>query len=134
MGRRLAREELFKLLFEAEINGVSPSEILKSYIAREDVKLVEQQTKFVREYATEISLKKDEIIELIEGNMENWTFDRLGNVEKALLIFSVYELVNKKVGVEIAVNEAVEIAKKYGDNKSFEFINGVLANVVRNIK
>jgi N utilization substance protein B len=78
--------------------------------------------------------KKDELVELIEANMENWTFDRLGNVEKALLVFSVYELVNKKVGIEIAVNEAVELAKKYGDNKSFEFINGVLANVVRNVK
>jgi N utilization substance protein B len=134
MGRRLAREELFKLLFEAEINGASASEILKDYLDREDVNLVEQQRKFIREYATEISTKKDELVELIEANMENWTFDRLGNVEKALLVFSVYELVNKKVGIEIAVNEAVELAKKYGDNKSFEFINGVLANVVRNVK
>jgi N utilization substance protein B len=134
MGRRLAREELFKLLFEAEINGASASEILKDYLDRENVNLVEQQRKFIREYATEISTKKDELVELIEANMENWTFDRLGNVEKALLVFSVYELVNKKVGIEIAVNEAVELAKKYGDNKSFEFINGVLANVVRNVK
>jgi N utilization substance protein B len=58
MGRRLAREELFKLLFEAEINGASASEILKDYLDREDVNLVEQQRKFIREYATEISTKK----------------------------------------------------------------------------
>lgn len=133
MGRKLAREELFKLLFEAELNDTKPIDILDDFLARDEVNLKKPEEDFIKSYVLGISQKKEDIKEIIKENMENWSFDRIGNVEKVLLQFSVYEILEKKVGHEIVVNEAVELAKVYGDEKSYEFINGVLAKIIKKL-
>jgi N utilization substance protein B len=130
MSRRLAREELFKLLFEAELNEVNPIIITGEYLAREEVDLGVKGKEFIEKYSKGISLHRDEILAVIDEKMTGWNFDRIGNIEKALLLFSVYELLFEGTPHEIVINETIELAKKYGDEKSHEFINGVLAKVV----
>ena len=73
----------------------------------------------------------DKIDKYIEDSIEVWNFERVGSVERALLRYAVYEIKFSDIGVEIIINEAVELAKRYGEEKSSEFINGVLAKIAK---
>ena len=131
MSRRLAREELFKIVFEAEINNKDLNTVLDSYLEREnEVELNEKGKEFLVEYVKGIIENQDKILAELNEKMEGWSFERVGNVEKALLKISVYEILFKDTPKEIVINEAVELAKKYGDTKTYEFVNGVLARLV----
>lgn len=131
MSRRLAREELFKIVFESEINGKTLDTVLASYLEREnEVALNGKSKEFLLESAKGIIANEEKILSNINEKMEGWSFERVGNVEKALLKISVYEILFADTPKEIAINEAVELAKKYGDVKTFEFVNGVLARLV----
>ncbi|MGL4307793.1 transcription antitermination factor NusB [Cetobacterium sp. SF1] len=130
MSRREAREELFKLVFEAEVNETPIDTILGDYLSRDEINLSANGRKFIEEYATGIAENNDEIMAVLKENIEGWTFERIGNIEKALLKISTYEILFQNTPAEIVINEAVELAKKYGDEKSHEFINGVLAKVL----
>ena len=131
MSRRLAREELFKIVFEAEINNKDLNTVLDSYLEREnEVELNEKGKEFLVEYAKGIIENQDKILAELNEKMEGWSFERVGNVEKALLKISVYEILFKDTPKEIVINEAVDLAIKYGDTKTYEFVNGVLARLV----
>lgn len=131
MSRRLAREELFKIVFEAEINNKDLNTVLDSYLEREnEVELNEKGKEFLVEYEKGIIENQDKILAELNEKMEGWSFERVGNVEKALLKISVYEILFKDTPKEIIINEAVELAKRYGDTKTYEFVNGVLARLV----
>lgn len=131
MSRRLAREELFKIVFESEINGKDLNTVLTSYLEREnEVELNEKSKEFLVEYAKGIIENEEKILAELNEKMEGWSFERVGTVEKSLLKISVYEILFKDTPKEIIINEAVELAKKYGDTKTYEFVNGVLARLV----
>lgn len=131
MSRKIAREELFKILFETELNGASITEVAERVISRGEVKLSENSKEFIEKYVKGIVENKEEIEETLNSEMTNWSLERIGNVERALLKFGTYELMFEDMGHEIVVNEIVELAKKYGDEKSHEFINGVLAKIIK---
>ncbi len=131
MSRRLAREELFKIVFESEINGKDLDAVLTSYLEREnEIELNESSKEFLVKYAKGIVENNEKIHAELDEKMEGWSFERVGNVEKALLKISVYEILCEDTPKEIVINEAVELAKKYGDIKTYEFVNGVLAKLV----
>ncbi|OQY08897.1 MAG: transcription antitermination factor NusB [Fusobacteriia bacterium 4572_132] len=130
MSRRMAREELFKILFEIEMAGETPENILK----KKEKEYSKADNEFIEKYAIEIVENKTELEEVINGNMKNWKLNRLGTVERTLLKIATYEILKTEVGTEIIINEAVELAKIYGDEKSYEFINGVLAVIVSKIR
>jgi len=131
MSRKIAREELFKILFETELNEASITEVAERVISRGEVKLSENSKEFIEKYVKGIVENKEEIEETLNSEMTNWSLERIGNVERALLKFGTYELMFEDMGHEIVVNEIVELAKKYGDEKSHEFINGVLAKIIK---
>jgi len=131
MSRKIAREELFKILFEAELNEASITEVAERVISRGEVELSQNSKEFIEKYVKGIVENKEEIEETLNSEMVNWSLERIGNVERALLKFGTYELMFEDMGHEIVVNEIVELAKKYGDEKSHEFINGVLAKIIK---
>lgn len=131
MGRKRARIELFKLVFEADQNAVKPNEILGKFIKREEYE--KNEVNFIEEYANDISGKLDLIDEVIERNMKGWKLERIGAVERTLIRIATYEILEKELDYKIVVNEAVETAKIYGEEKSYEFINGVLANIIKEL-
>jgi len=131
MSRKIAREELFKIVFEGEINGVLPNTLLDEFLSREEVILSPKGKEFLVKYVEGISAHNDELNALIDEKMTGWNLDRIGNVEKALLKCAAYELKHETTGHEIVANEVIELAKVYGDEKSYEFINGVLANIIK---
>ncbi len=131
MSRKIAREELFKILFEAELNDASIAEVSERVISKGEIDLSKNSKEFIEKYAKGIVENREEIEETLNSEMTNWSLDRIGNVERALLKFGTYELMFEDMGHEIVVNEIVELAKKYGDEKSHEFINGVLAKIIK---
>jgi len=134
MGRRSARELVFKYLFEKDMNK-SVGFDREHYVKRDETKeLNESQHKYILDTVEGVFANLEEIDLFLKDNMETWNLERVGNVERALLRFAVYELKYTEMGTEIVVNEAVELAKKYGEEKSGEFINGVLAIMVKNIR
>ncbi len=130
MSRKVAREELFKLVFESELMETELTECYETFIKREATKLNDNDSEFIRGYVNGLSKNNIEILEILKRNMTGWNVERIGTVERAILKISCYEIVFERVPIEVSINEAVEIAKRYGDEKSYEFINGVLAKIV----
>ena len=133
MTRREIREEIFKLLFEHELIDNNIEKRINDVINEENLKK-NDEIDFLRSYVTEIIENENILIEKIKNILDGWTYERLGTIEKVLLKISFYEITIKDIGYEIAINEVLEIAKKYSYNDTKEFLNGILAKLVKDIK
>jgi len=133
MTRREIREEIFKLLFEYELIDNNIDKRINDIINEENLKK-DEEIDFLRSYVTEIIENQNILIEKIREVLDGWTYERLGTIEKVLLKISFYEITIKDIGYEIAINEVLEIAKKYSYNDTKDFLNGILAKLVQNIK
>ena len=133
MTRREIREEIFKLLFEYELIDNDIEKRINETIAEKNLKR-DEKIDFLRSYITEIIENKDILTDRIRQVLDGWTYERLGTIEKVLLKISFYEITIKDIGYEIAINEVLEIAKKYSYNDTKDFLNGILAKLVQNIK
>ena len=129
MGRRKLREEIFKLLFERELIDNDMDVRLAEVLSENNI-TKEEDIEFMREYIKNVSEHKKSIEDKIKSKLVGWSFDRLGTVEKTLLKMSFYEITEAGTGHEIVINETVELAKKYGEDKTPDFINGILADLV----
>lgn len=132
--RRETREELFKIVFQTEIQGNTMEESYQNSILQEKIQEEEKAKDFVERYVKGLDEHWNFLQEKIQEAMVDWDFLRIGYVEKSLLRLASYEIYFEDIPVEIAVNEAVELAKSYGDMKSYEFINGVLAKILQHKK
>ena len=133
MTRRGIREEIFKLLFEYELIDNNIEKRINDVIKEKNLEK-EDEIDFLRSYVTDIIANKDILIERIKDVLEGWTYERLGTIEKVLLKISFYEITIEKIGYEIAINEVLEISKKYSYNDTKDFLNGILAKLIKNIK
>ena len=133
MTRREIREEIFKLLFERELIDNNIEKRIEEVIEEENI-TKEDQIEFLRNYTKNIIKNEEFLVKEIKETLEGWTYERLGTLEKVLLKFSFYEIIVEKVGYEIAINETLEIAKKYAYDDTKEFLNGILAKLVKNEK
>ena len=130
MTRREIREEIFKLLFEKELTDNNVEKRIEETIRENKIKK-EEHIEFLTSYVNDIIVNEDILVEKIKEILDGWTYERLGTLEKVLLKISFYEIIIKKVGYEIAINEAVELAKKYSYEDTKEFLNGILAKLVK---
>ena len=128
MTRREIREEIFKLLFEKELTDNNVEKRIEETIKENKIKK-EEHIEFLTSYVNDIIENEDILVEKIKEILDGWTYERLGTLEKVLLKISFYEIIIKKVGYEIAINEAVELAKKYSYDDTKEFLNGILAKL-----
>jgi len=126
--RRQARELALKFLYQFEMNAGGLDEQLQLFVERESCK--EETKTFALELIETTILHKNEIDELLEKCAENWTLDRMAVIDRNILRSATCELVfHKNIPPKVAIDEAVEIAKKYGGAGSPEFINGVLDQI-----
>ena len=130
MTRREIREEIFKLLFEKELTDNNVEKRIEETIKENKIKK-EEHIEFLTSYVNDIIENEDILVEKIKEILDGWTYERLGTLEKVLLKISFYEIIIKKVGYEIAINEAIELAKKYSYDDTKEFLNGILAKLVK---
>ena len=130
MTRREIREEIFKLLFEKELTDNNVEKRIEETIKENNIRK-EEHVEFLKSYIIDIIENEEVLIEKIKEILDGWTYERLGTLEKVLLKISFYEIIIKEVGYEIAINEAVELAKKYSYDDTKEFLNGILAKLVK---
>lgn len=79
--------------------------------------------------------QKDKLDDMISQHLVNWKLDRIANVDRAVLRLSVYEMVYQEdIPVSVSMNEAIELAKLFGDDKAPKFVNGVLSNIKNDLK
>ncbi len=134
-GIRLVREELFKIVFGVEATESTSEELEKAfdiYLSNNEdfvSTLSESQLKFLQTSVKGISENYDNIKDIIKANTQNWAYERIGLVERTLLIIAAYEFLKANTPIEVVANETVELAKEYGNEKSYEFVNGILANI-----
>ena len=134
MTRTETRQLAFELLYSLEIQKIDKEE----YEEQIDIFLQEQNIEQpkVKKYITQtvygILEHQEEILTLISQNLkEKWEISRISKVNLVLLKLAVYEMIYVKLPYKVVVNEVVELAKKYGDDTSPSFINGILANIIK---
>ena len=141
MSRTLARETAFRALFQLDFNHgeIEEREIYEKLAigtaidAAEEFNstddLIDENLLYVNNTVTKVRARLEEIDEIIKSHLKkNWTLSRLPSADRNILRLAVYELkfAEDKIPVGVALNEAVELAKKYGTDDSWRFVNGVL--------
>ena len=132
MNRRGLREQVFKLLFRVEFNTKEEmEEQCHLFLEHDEVPMSSKDEKFIIDKYMAIGQRLDEIDEMINEKATGWSTGRMGKVDLTLIRLAVYEMkYDDSVPVGVAINEAVELAKKYGQDESSGFINGVLARFI----
>ncbi|MCR5719641.1 MAG: transcription antitermination factor NusB [Lachnospiraceae bacterium] len=133
MTRHDLREQVFQLLFRVEFVSMEDmEEQVKLFFDYNDLQFNENDSDFIRARYEAIVSNLSKIDETIEDKVTGWTISRIGKVELAVLRIAVYEILfDDDIAPGIAIDEAVEIAKKYGQANSGSFVNGVLAKLVK---
>ena len=131
MYRRSLREQSFKLLFRYEFNP--PEEMgtqEELFFASDDQTYTAEDEEFIRNRVNAVIERIPEIDSAISGVMEGWEISRIGRVELPILRLAVYEMKNdESVPEGVAVNEAVELARKFGQESAPAFVNAVLSKL-----
>lgn len=129
MGRREQREQIFKLLFRVEFNTMEEMpEQLVLFFEGADEPVSEADEKYITGKYEKIMEKLPQIDQLLNEKTEKWSTDRMGKAELTILRLAVYEILfDEEVPAGVAINEAVELAKKFGQDSAKAFVNGILA-------
>lgn len=136
MNRSELRENIFKLLFMSDFNGKEemPGQLALYFegLDAEGRAPGEQDQTYMQEKYGKVCEKLEEIDGMLNACAEGWKTTRMSKVDLSILRLAVYEMVyDEEIPVKVAINEAVEIAKRFGGDESASFINGVLAKVAR---
>ena len=131
MNRSRIRELTFQLLFQGEIQKEINDEDINIFIESNNIN-DEEAISYINDVTKGISDNEEKIISLIGSNLkEKWNIERISKINLALLKLAIYEILFSETPYKVVINEAVELAKKYGEDTSAMFINGVLASVVK---
>jgi len=120
------REVIMKVLYQIEVLSSSNIEYKTEDLIKE---LLEVENEFVNETIDGIEKNKDKLIELDNKYLNDWTMDRLNLVDQAILLLGTYELMYTDTPSVVAINEAIELSKKYSEEAVTKMINGVLDKI-----
>lgn len=125
MKRRTAREKALQALFQIDLSEIDKNDAIIHALDGEKPDV------YLSSLVNGVLDHQVSIDEHIKKHLENWTIERIANVDRNLLRIAVYELVyrSEEVPENVVIDEAVEIAKAYGDDKSSKFINGILSKI-----
>lgn len=134
MNRSAIRELAFKLIYSLEIQSQeSIDEQIELYIEAGEITDTKTIT-YIKNTIKGIDEHKEEIVELIEKNLKaDWELNRVSKIDLSLLKLSIYEIKYTDIPYKVAINEVVELAKKYGEDTSKTFVNGILASIIKEI-
>ncbi|MUK87169.1 transcription antitermination factor NusB [Ornithinibacillus sp. L9] len=125
MKRHAAREKAFQILFQLDINDTNPTELINELLD------AEEQDEFLQSLVRGVFSHKNDIDQTISNHLENWTIQRLASVERTIVRIATYEInFLEDVPTNVSINEAIELAHRYGDEKSGKFVNGVLSKII----
>lgn len=130
MTRREIRETIFKMVFRVEFHNEEeiPEQLRMFMDSLESAS--EKDRAYIEHKVQDILAHLDEIDEIIDRSAQNWKTSRMAKVELTLIRLAVYEIrFEEDIPTGVAINEAVELAKAYGEENSSSFVNGVLARI-----
>ncbi len=133
MGRRKSREQAVSFLFQVELRKEDYAGLIEDFLI--DFPLNKEDIKFFRENIEGTVKNLHDIDRLISEKLKNWTLDRIPGVDLAVLRIAIHEIMYRDdIPVKVSINEAVDLAKKFGDTDSGVFVNGILGSIVREYK
>ena len=134
MKRSAIRELAFRLIYSLEIQKAENlEEQIDLYLECNDVE-EDEAKEYIKDAIIGIKENIEEIQKLIEKNLKaDWKIDRISKIDLSLLKLAIYEIKYKEIPYKVAINECLELAKKYGEDTSKNFINGILASIVKEI-
>ena len=135
MKRKRSREIAMELLFSMEISKNSYEQTIESFIENYEMDLKTIDLEYIKEVMKSVTDYKEEIDEIIKNSLINWTIGRVSKVNLIIVRLAIAEMIYiDDVPEVVAINEAIELTKKYSDDKSVSFVNGALDKAFKNIK
>ena len=132
MSRKLSREKAMELVFSMMLTKESHDEVIETFVDKYEEDIKKLDLEYIKEVLKGVEENKESIDNLIKENLQKWKIERVSKVNLAILRLAVYEMKYvKDVPEKVAINEALEITKRYSDEKSVSFINGVLDNIYK---
>lgn len=129
MNRSELRKKIMTILYQINVYNTNKMSYDVDSIIKE---VLEVDNEFVKEIVYGVITYSKDIDELANKYLENWTIDRLGNTDKAILQMGIYELIYTDTPDIVCINEAIELAKLYSDDSVRKMINGVLDKIYHN--
>lgn len=131
MQRSAMRELAFKLIYGLEMQKEESVEQVDIFVENNDI-TDEKVIQYLKDIQKGLAQNSEEINRLIENNLkENWSLNRVSKINLSLIKIAIYEMLYKELPYKVAINEVVELAKRYSDESAPVFINGILASVVK---
>lgn len=132
MNRYKSREQAFIFIFEKIFNNEPVEELIE--LAREE-RIEDEVSEYAQRVFSGVYSNLDKIDDLINNNTNGWKFDRLAKPTLAILRLAIYEILfEDDIPINVAINEAIELSKKYCDTKDSSFINGILGTISKSIE
>lgn len=132
MSRRSARKNAFFLLFQMDFSEAAEFEQVKeAFFAEKEEPVEEEEKAFILSEVEGVHEHMEEIDSILASAAKGWDVERMNKVDLAILRLAVYEMKFGEVPVGVAINEAVELAKKFSSDEAPAFVNGVLGKVSR---
>ena len=132
MSRRSARKNAFFLLFQMDFSEAAEFEQVKElFFAEKEAPVEEGEKAFILSEVEGVHEHMEEIDAMIEQSAKGWDISRMNNLELAILRLAVYEMKFGETPVGVAINEAVELAKKFSSDEAPAFVNGVLGKAAK---
>ena len=128
MARPIAREAAMQLVFEQLFGGEATAETLVDLI---DYKPGEKDSTYIDTVVSGVKEHAEQLDGEIAACLRGWTLARLSRVDLAIMRLAVYEMQYSGLPAAVAINEAVELTKKYGADEDYQFVNGLLGAVAR---
>ena len=134
MSRRKVRDMAFKYIYAMSYGKKDTQNVIDSILEsyEEEITMLEGEDKeFFDFLTTGVEQNLEEIDKSILSKLKNWTISRIFKIDLAVLRLAIYEVLYTEVPYKVAINEAVELAKKYGNDESYTFVNGVLREIAK---
>ncbi len=129
LNRSELRKKIMTILYQINVYKMNKIPYEVDHVIHE---VMEIDNEFVKEIVYGVITYEKDIIEIANKYLDGWTIDRLGNTDKAILEIGIYELLYTNTPDIVCINEAIELAKSYSDDKVKNMINGVLDKIYHN--
>jgi N utilization substance protein B len=131
--RRISRELALRCLYQTDVVATSPEEAMATVFLPD--RHPEATLAFARQLVEGTCAHREEIDRVIQRHARGWTLERMAHVDRNIMRLAIYELLHlPDIPPGVAVDEAVELAKRYSTAESGRFVNGVLGNVIRTLE
>ena len=134
MNRKRSREIAMELLFGMTLSKNTLEETIETFVEEYEMKIKTIDLEYIKNLLKIVEDNKEEIDKKIEESLSNWKLDRISKVNISILRIAMAEILFvEEVPGKVAINEAIELARKYSDEKSISFVNGVLDKAFKDL-